>query len=83
MVDLPEPDEPTIKVSSLEGRNRDALVRMGRVGLEGYENEISCSASSPAHLVGVILRMVTGFCDSEIRVNKLTMALFPFARPIN
>ena len=35
MVDLPEPDEPTIKVVSLAGRKRETSLRTGMVGRDG------------------------------------------------
>ena len=74
MMNFPEPNEPTMNVVSLAGRNRETSLRTGMVGLEGYENETLCSASSLEHLEGMIfLRRREDFCLEDL----------PFVRMMN
>src|ERR1700683_799873 len=60
MVDLPEPEPPTMNVVSWAGRKRETSSRTGMVGREGYANVTSCMASSPTHLDGTIFFRYVG-----------------------
>ena len=71
MMNFPEPNEPTMNVVSLAGRNRETSLRTGMVGLEGYENETLCSASSVEHLEGMISRRGEDFCLDDLAFARM------------
>ena len=84
MVDFPDPEEPTMNVVSLAGRNSETLDNTGTVGLEGYAKVTLYKAISPAHLEGTLRSLeLDEVASSLIRLTRAAMAILPLARTMN
>ena len=85
-MDLPDPDEPTMNVTSFAGRKMETLERMGMVGRDGYAKVTLWSASSPEHHGGVLFLRTRRFlyCGVDLaREMKETSEIFLLGENMN